>query len=711
MTPISVTRPFSTTPALTASAPELAAQSLQFTTDGQCKNKNVMAAVIDALTDQSRSDECIAAIYENACLHHYQAELNQIISRIETQHGSGTVVVNRNVLRLLADNQISLLQNSNGTVQFEKIIAFRRNVERHNLIQSTLDTILPTSLCQLISCFDDEIEIGEKNRNAIIEILESGDPTAKSALIAAASHQHQIPCLNGLFKEQLIAHKALNLSHVDISNLNLTGINFTQANLSYANLQNCCLVDAQLRDALFIASNLNNANLSRANLANAYLSQTRLVAANLYRANLRGAILNYACVLGANLEYADLGYSMDLSLTVLNFCNITNVAYVTLKSLSHKVLPPIDVIVVPKLSETSSHSDFCPGSGSTFGWVGPSTRREAIVIDETEKGLLLARGIVIKDNLDGTNQLHRGVAIRQDPLRRQAIDSSLTKILPTELTGIISSYEDDIEISQWNEGFIMEILTSTDQTAKALVLAAASHQFKIPYLNLRLMKLRERGFQLDFSHIDLSNLYLPGINLNHINLSHAVMHGCNLYQATLHHANLTKANLNGAALESTEFTNANMSAASLVHANLTGAILIQTKLVGAVLKFANLFKAELQGSDLSNAFLDHAALKWTDLTSAVMINTSLTHADLYCTKFSAANLSHAKLMHAKLVYATLMRVNLNHADLSDATVEDITLMYEPKLSGTIWKGVHAKKIFTDPVTRKLLPFLIRLQCR
>jgi len=38
------------------------------------------------------------------------------------------------------------------------------------------------------------------------------------------------------------------------------------------------------------------------------------------------------------------------------------------------------------------------------------------------------------------------------------------------------------------------------------------------------------------------------------------------------------------------------------------------------------------------------------------------------------------------------------------------LMAGPVLTGTVWKGVRARKIFTDAATRKMLPFLIRLRC-
>jgi len=711
MTPTTIIKPTTITAAGKHNLSELAAQPLTFTTERFCTSKAIKAAIIDALTDKSRSDQCIAAIFNNAWQHRYLAELNQLIRNIETQHGPGTVLINSNVVRLLADEGIILQQNGNGTVQLEKFVAVKSDLKRQLRVQSALLHILPGSLCQLINAYDDEIEIGDLNRDEIMAIFDSGNPAAKSAVIAAASHQRQIPWLNALFNEQLGKHHALNLSHVDLSNLDLTGIDLTQANISFANLHNCCLVDAQLSDALFIASNLNNANLSGANLTHAYLSQTRLVAANLYQATLRGAILSYACLLCANLEQADLGYNMDLALTVLNFSNMNNVLYAQLKSFGHNVRSPIDVMVVRRLPETSSHTDFSSTQRVSYNLPASSSRKEAILIDENERELLLTKGIVMKNNSDGTGQLRRELTVRQDRLRHKSIDATLEPIFPKALTDLISSYDDDIEISEQNEEAILEILKSTDQTSKALVIASASRQLNIRFLNLQFLKLQQLSTTLDLSGIDLSNLHLPGINLSFVNLSGANLQGCYLYEAVLNHADLRNTNLNSASLVSANLSYADMRFAGLFQANLANAVLINVKLANANLTSANMRNADLTGrADLTNACLDHADLSWTRLTDAVMIGSSLRHAHMYGTGLSQANLTDAKLMHARMRHATLRGVNLTRADLSGAKFQDITLIERPNLTGTIWTGASVSEIIADPKTRALLPDHLRLAC-
>jgi len=332
MTPTSLTSLSRTHPKLADEQDNLACRRLVFSAQGHCSNKATLTAVGDALADKSSSDALIAVIFNNAWQHHYQDELNQLIKNIELRQGAGTVLITDNVKRLLADAHINLVQNSNGTVRMENRIAVTSDPRRHASIVSTLDDILPPPLRELISAYDDEIEISEKNRKEIIAILEYGDAGTKSAVIAAASHQQQIRYLN-----TLIRHRPLNLSGVDLSNLDLTGIDLTHADVSFANLQNCCLENAMLSNTSFLSSILNQANLTGANLSDSCLRNARLIAANLYGANLRLANLRFACLLCANLEQVDFGAYINLDLTTFNFCNIKVTNEVTTK-MTHQSL-------------------------------------------------------------------------------------------------------------------------------------------------------------------------------------------------------------------------------------------------------------------------------------------------------------------------------------------------------------------------------------
>jgi len=569
---------------------------------------------------------------------------------------------------------------------------------------------LTQDLCKLIAAFDEEIQICEKNRDEIIAILESGDISAKGLLFAAASHQRQIPFLNRLFNALSAKGKLLSLVGIDLRNLDLTGIDLSHANLGFANLQNCCLANAQPSGAWLMYANLNQANLSKADLARARLHNARLIAANLFQVNLNDAFLDYACLLCANLDTIRSGTPSALMGTIFNFSTFSSVPDYHIEWIC-KAQEPLNVLILPQRPDPCATltNDSMPYSLASP--VNLSMRAITVVIDEHEKLLLLKKGILMRENRNGTVQLSQPLAMRTDLHRKRGIDTILPPALPKVLKDLIRDYDDDIEIGEKNEHAIINFLKSGTQSDKGMIIAAASRQFQIPYLNKLLLKIRQQGSRLNFSCVDLSNLNLQGINLNYVNLSHAIMHDCNLYQATLHHANLLKVNLNGAFLQHAEFANANMAGARLFGANLKNSILINVILVDAVLKFANLENADLQGStEMANACLDHAVLTNANLTQADMANVSLIHADLSGVNLHEANLSNAKMMHANLTWTSMVGVNLTNADLSHANVEQVILMAGPVLTGTVWKGVRARKIFTDAATRKMLPFLIRLRC-
>lgn len=237
MTPTTSTIPSTITPILADRPSELAAQPLIFTPERQCNNKPVMAAVIDALSDQIRSDQCIAAILKNAFRHGYQTELNQLIKNIKTQQGTDTVEINQHVARLLSEDKITLTRNNDGTVHLEKAVTTVPDSDRHESIHQALTTIFPDALRDLIGSYDDEIEIGEVNETEILNCLKSNDLQAKVNIIAAASHQDEIAYLNRIFQTLRDQKFKLDLSHADLSNLNLRYINLDFADLSHATMK------------------------------------------------------------------------------------------------------------------------------------------------------------------------------------------------------------------------------------------------------------------------------------------------------------------------------------------------------------------------------------------------------------------------------------------------------------------------------------------
>lgn len=703
MTPITTTRFCSDSFTFTADFTNLASQPLTVTADGQCKNREVMAAITDALSDQRCSDRCMAAIFKNAYLHHYLPELNQIIRDIEAQHGTGTVLISDNVKNLLAEDQINLTCCSDGTVQLEAITPVHTDLERQRLINVSLGGRLPDELCRLIGHYDADIRISADNKVEIFQILKYGDPAQKRALIAAASRQHAIPCFNTTFKE-LDAWEIypINLTHIDLSDLDLTGIVLSNANLSFATLRNTCLVKAQLRDVRLVEACLNNANLAQADLSSSNLERARLTGANLTGTILRNARGPLACLLCAQLQGVVALDLINFHEATFNFCDFsfTNDEF-QIDQFFPKADAPLNVVVLPDWRDPDP----------TFLSDDELPTGKPMVIDDSERRLLLTKGIEFHANSDGTIQLRRALTLFHDPRRDLAVDSTLKSKFPKALTELISAYDEEIEISERNETAILDILKSNDPVAKAQIIAAASIQLQIPCLNRFIQKLLNQRIRIDLSYVELNHLNLSGINLNYANLSHADMRGCDLSGASLERSILTHANLNDAVLTGAKFHNANMTDIQLTGANLSGAILYNVNLMRANLKFANLESAELRGDvDLSNAILDHANLNKTDLTRAKMVNASLIHASMHFTTLREANLTNAKLMHADISHANLMSVNLSSADLSAATLVYVNLRSDPMLTGSIWNEVTAKKISADLITRTRLPFRIAIRC-
>ena len=151
---------------------------------------------------------------------------------------------------------------------------------------------------------------------------------------------------------------------------------------------------------------------------------------------------------------------------------------------------------------------------------------------------------------------------------------------------------------------------------------------------------------------DLSNLYLPDVNL-----AGADLEGANLSYTDLYCADLTGANL--------------------VLANLSG---------------ANLFRADLTGADLTGADLGLAKLGLANLSNVNLSNAKLTLASLSSTNLSGADLSGVNLDHVMLFSgpdmsgANLSRANLSGADLTGVTYDSATQFppgFDPVEAGMI----------------------------
>ena len=99
---------------------------------------------------------------------------------------------------------------------------------------------------------------------------------------------------------------AMNLRHIDLSNVDFQGTNLREANLAGADLSYANLAGADLKDTNLAGAFLRDANLAEAELWGAYLAGAHLWDANLEGAELWGAHLAEADLRDANLAGAYL---------------------------------------------------------------------------------------------------------------------------------------------------------------------------------------------------------------------------------------------------------------------------------------------------------------------------------------------------------------------------------------------------------------------
>jgi len=307
MTPLTFTRSATLPPTLPDPATALARQPLIFNGTGHCTNQSVLAAVISVLSDKSSPDQLVADIIQNAVQHQYQYELSRIIHQLRALHGPDAVPLSDHNLGLLSPQPL-----------------VHKNMQRHQTIDSALACTLPTSLTQLISEYDEELEISPRNESLILNSLQSTNQLAKNLIICAASHQNKIPYLNTLLEKVRMQIGMLNLSDLDLSNLDLGQINLIYANLSFTDLQDCNLREANLHGALLFQANLNGANLDTANLTYARLIEARLIGASMKRAIMPYVVLQRAVLKFANLTGADLGGNANLRGAWLDHATLNN---------------------------------------------------------------------------------------------------------------------------------------------------------------------------------------------------------------------------------------------------------------------------------------------------------------------------------------------------------------------------------------------------
>lgn len=172
---------------------------------------------------------------------------------------------------------------------------------------------------------------------------------------------------------------------------------------------------------------------------------------------------------------------------------------------------------------------------------------------------------------------------------------------------------------------------------------------------------RDRRYEREDQHLDLTKTDLSGADLTKADLTEADLTGAYLYQADLFEAKL--------------------QGASLQLANLSGALLKDAHLRGTYLRYAELSKADLGDADLTDADLTDADLNGAWAYRANFSGTSLGGADLTYSDLNDAHLSGAYLGQSKMSGAHLDGAVLNGAQLSGADLRDALYVTQQQIDG------------------------------
>ncbi len=185
----------------------------------------------------------------------------------------------------------------------------------------------------------------------------------------------------------------------------------------------------------------------------------------------------------------------------------------------------------------------------------------------------------------------------------------------------------------------------------------------------------------------IKDLYADGVSLVGLDVSQAYLPDLNLKGADLSNANFQGATLPFANLQDAVLREANFQEADIRYLNAQNAKFNQANLQDADLREANLKWANFNWAELQRAILNSADFEGASLTGA-----KLQGADLVYINFKGANLSSANFKSASLGYT-----NFEWADLSNTNFEGVVswLRIESMENANIYGLHNAPEGFLD----------------
>ena len=182
----------------------------------------------------SVQEEC--NLLKDAFDQEFEAELNEILFDILKQIDSSTTF--EQVSSGLLEQGYDLTQNEDGSLKMTRHLYVFQKIERHQALAAFMSDFLPSDEINSSSACEQQIEFSDRNVNAILDSLRSGEITLKEKIIRDAITQGEELFLNGIIETMFRNGEQLDLSHIDLSRADLRKVNliFDYANLTNANL-------------------------------------------------------------------------------------------------------------------------------------------------------------------------------------------------------------------------------------------------------------------------------------------------------------------------------------------------------------------------------------------------------------------------------------------------------------------------------------------
>lgn len=204
----------------------------------------------------------------------------------------------------------------------------------------------------------------------------------------------------------------------------------------------------------------------------------------------------------------------------------------------------------------------------------------------------------------------------------------------------------------------------------------------------RVNGLIRRCNNLNFTNLDISNLYLVGSSLTNANLKKAKANGVDFSESILSetifdYSSLVSAKFNNTKLDDVSFRNCDLTWAKFKNPEINRTSFDNSKLVGV--EFSNIrfpFIASFKNSNLKRAKFLNCSLSSIEFSSCEIWNTQFKDSSIFNTDFTKIIFHHSEFINVKFIGNNFKDVSLSASNFENCDFRD-------------WKFENSKEVFTN----------------